>query len=109
MCVLYLTVVFGDLDGEELLAADVGREAGERLPPRTSDADEHEVAPLQAQHSMDPRHVTHSVLPDVVWYCVDPVGLERLVGVRTFIHDWRIQYIYTYVYFTRANFAMVVR
>lgn len=24
----YLTVVLGDLDGEELLAADVGREAG---------------------------------------------------------------------------------
>lgn len=63
---IYLAVVLGDLDGEELLPADVGCQAGEGLSPRSSDTDQHQVTPLQAQHSMDPRHVADGVLCRVV-------------------------------------------
>lgn len=57
-----LSVVFGDLDRKELLPADIGSQPGERLPPRPTDADQHQVASLQAQHSVNSRHMANGVL-----------------------------------------------
>ena len=58
---LVLAVILGDLRLEDYHAGHEGRQAGERLPPAASDADEQRVTASDAQHAADARQVFQHV------------------------------------------------